>query len=107
MHQTFYIITDIGIFQFLLTLYLYQRVVIVLVGELPDLDTMSEDLKMYVRARSYISTADSWFWRKLRYNNQTKEIWSYFIVYLCQVFPVKENQISRQGKVGGFRRSVH
>ena len=56
---------------------------IVLVGELPDLDTMSEDLKMYVRARSYISTADSWFWRKLRYNNQTKEIFSYLIVYLC------------------------
>ena len=54
---------------------------IVLVGELPDLDTMSEDLKMYVRARSYISITDSWFWRKLRYNNPTKEIFSYFILY--------------------------
>ena len=54
---------------------------IVLVGELPDLDTMSEDLKMYVRARSYISITDSWFWRKLRYNNPTKEIFSYFILH--------------------------
>ena len=53
---------------------------IVLVGELPDLDTMSEDLKMYVRARSYISITDSWFWRKLRYNNPTKKIFLYFIL---------------------------
>merc|ERR1719336_2179928 len=49
-----------------------QRVVIVLAGELPDLDTMSEDLKMYVRARSYISKTDSWFWRKLRYSLSKK-----------------------------------
>ena len=60
--------------------FCYQRVVIVLVGELPDLDTMSEDLKMYVRARSYISITDSWFWRKLRYNNPTKKIFLYFIL---------------------------
>ena len=68
---------------------------IVLVGELPDLDTMSEDLKMYVRARSYISTADSWFWRKLRYNNTTKEIWSYFIVYLLFRYSLSKKTKSR------------
>ena len=68
---------------------------IVLVGELPDLDTMSEDLKMYVRARSYISITDSWFWRKLRYNNPTKEIFSYFILYLLFRYSLSKKTKSR------------
>ena len=47
---------------------LFQRVVIILVGEMPELSTMNEDLKKYIKTKSFIDSSDSWFWRKLRYS---------------------------------------
>ena len=41
---------------------------IILVGEMPELSTMNEDLKKYIKTKSFIDSTDSWFWRKLRYS---------------------------------------
>ena len=34
---------------------------------MPELSTMNEDLKTYIKTKSFIDSSDSWFWRKLRY----------------------------------------
>ena len=39
-----------------------------MVGEMPELSTMNEDLKIYIKTKSFIDSEDSWFWRKLRYS---------------------------------------
>jgi len=45
-----------------------QRVLIVLVGKMPKLQTMNEDLQNYIKAKSYIDSSDIWFWKKFRYH---------------------------------------
>jgi len=44
-----------------------QRVVIVLLGELPEEHKMEEDLKRYISLNTYIQTENPWFWQRLRY----------------------------------------
>ena len=35
---------------------------------MPEMSTMNEDLKKYIKTKSFIDSSDSWFWRKLRYS---------------------------------------
>ena len=44
-----------------------QRVIIVVLGELPKKDDMEEDLQKYVKTKTFIDTNDERFWQKLRY----------------------------------------
>ena len=44
-----------------------QRVIIVVLGELPVKDDMEEDLKKYISLNTYLEAEDPWFWQKLRY----------------------------------------
>ena len=43
-----------------------QRVIIIVKGELPELDCLDDDLRKYVLLNTYIATGDRWFWPKLR-----------------------------------------
>jgi len=45
-----------------------QRVLVILVGKMPKLQTMNEDLQNYVKTKSFIDSSDTWFWKKLRYH---------------------------------------
>ena len=44
-----------------------QRVIIVVLGELPKKDDMEEDLQKYISLNTYLDSEDPWFWQKLRY----------------------------------------
>jgi len=44
-----------------------QRVIIVVLGELPTKDDMEEDLKKYISLNTYLEVGDPWFWQKLRF----------------------------------------
>ena len=44
-----------------------QRVIIVVLGELPTKDDMEDDLKKYISLNTYLEAGDPWFWQKLRY----------------------------------------
>ncbi|CAO1328362.1 unnamed protein product [Diamesa serratosioi] len=44
-----------------------SRVIIVLNGELNDIDDMDEDLELYLKLNTYIKWTDKWFWSKLKY----------------------------------------
>ena len=43
-----------------------QRVIIIVKGELPELDSLDDDLRKYITANTHIDHADPWFWPKLR-----------------------------------------
>ena len=44
-----------------------QRVIIVVLGELPKKDDMEEDLQKYISLNTYLDSEDPWFWQKIRY----------------------------------------
>ena len=44
-----------------------NRVVIILVGELPSRNEMSEDIWNYIHNNTYLASDDKWFWEKLQY----------------------------------------
>jgi len=44
-----------------------QRVIIVVLGELPTKDDMEDDLKKYISLNTYLEAGDPWFWQKLRF----------------------------------------
>ena len=44
----------------------FQRVVIIVRGELPAEEEMEEDLKKYIRMNTYIESENPWFWQRLR-----------------------------------------
>lgn len=44
-----------------------SNLIVVLKGAMPDKDKMWDGLKEYVRANTYLSWDDPWFWQKLRY----------------------------------------
>ena len=43
-----------------------QRVIIIVKGELPALDSLDEDLQKYISLNTHIKHGDRWFWPKLR-----------------------------------------
>ena len=45
---------------------LFQRVIIVVRGELPTKEDMEEDLQKYLNLNTYLDSEDPWFWQKLR-----------------------------------------
>ena len=45
-----------------------QRVIIIVKGELPELDCLDDDLRRYISLNTYIASGDRWFWPKLRYS---------------------------------------
>jgi len=49
-----------------------QRVVIVLVGQMPNIEDMNENLQKYIKTKNYILSEDPWFWKKLRYHLDRK-----------------------------------
>merc|ERR1719319_698778 len=44
-----------------------QRVIIVVLGELPESKDLDEDLQKYLNMNTYLNSEDPWFWQKLRY----------------------------------------
>ena len=44
-----------------------SRVIIVLNGELDNIEDMDEDLELYLKLNTYIKWTDNWFWSKLKY----------------------------------------
>lgn len=44
-----------------------QRIILILHGSLPPVDTLDRDLQRYIRLNTYLSTDDKYFWSKLRY----------------------------------------
>merc|ERR1712242_283112 len=44
-----------------------QRVIIVVLGELPTKEDMEDDLKKYISLNTYLEAGDPWFWQKLRF----------------------------------------
>jgi len=44
-----------------------QRVIIVVMGELPESKDLDEDLQKYLNMNTYLNSEDPWFWQKLRY----------------------------------------
>ena len=49
-----------------------QRVVIVLVGQMPNIEDMNENLQKYIKTKNYILSEDPWIWKKLRYHLDRK-----------------------------------
>ena len=45
-----------------------QRVIIIVKGELPELNCLDDDLRRYISLNTYIASGDRWFWPKLRYS---------------------------------------
>ena len=43
-----------------------QRVIIIVKGELPDMDSLDEDLQKYISLNTHLDTGNPWFWQKLR-----------------------------------------
>lgn len=52
----------------------FQRVVIVLAGDMPSEEKMNKDLRKYIKLKSYIDCQDQWFWRKLRFALSKKQV---------------------------------
>lgn len=36
-------------------------------GDLPNIEDMNENLQKYIKTKNYIVSEDPWFWKKLRY----------------------------------------
>ena len=43
-----------------------QRVIIIVKGELPEMNSLDEDLQKYISLNTHLDTGDPWFWQKLR-----------------------------------------
>ena len=43
-----------------------QRVIIIVKGELPEMDSLDEDLQKYISLNTHLECSDPWFWQKLR-----------------------------------------
>ena len=72
---------------------------IILVGEMPELSTMNEDLKNYIKTKSFIDSEDSWFWRKLRYSLSASKKAS-----KCQTENATVNQETGENSVPYYRQ---
>jgi len=44
-----------------------QRVIIIVHGEMPDMNEIDEDVQKYLKSNTFIKSDDPWFWKKLRY----------------------------------------
>jgi len=44
-----------------------QRVILIVVGQLPTDDNIDANLKKYISLNTYLDSEDPWFWQKLRY----------------------------------------
>ena len=52
-----------------------QRVIIIVKGELPELNCLDDDLRRYISLNTYIASGDRWFWPKLRYSKPFLRCW--------------------------------
>ena len=43
-----------------------QRVIIIVKGELPEMNSLDEDLQKYISLNAHLDSSDPWFWQKLR-----------------------------------------
>ena len=46
-----------------------QRVIIIVKGELPEMDSLDEDLQKYISLNTHLDSSHPWFWQKLRQGN--------------------------------------
>eukprot|EP00092_Neocalanus_flemingeri_P030633 GFUD01033261.1.p1 GENE.GFUD01033261.1~~GFUD01033261.1.p1 ORF type:complete len:1088 (+),score=206.14 GFUD01033261.1:331-3594(+) len=44
-----------------------QRVILIVIGQLPADENLDTDLKKYISLNTYLDSQDPWFWQKLRY----------------------------------------
>lgn len=44
-----------------------SRVIIIINGELDEIDDMDEDLEAYLKLNTYININDRWFWEKIKF----------------------------------------
>jgi len=45
----------------------HRRLIVVVLGDLPDADAMDAELRSYVSLNTYLKWGDPWFWDRLRY----------------------------------------
>ena len=43
-----------------------RRVILIVIGSLPDLDSLDDDLRRYIKTNTYLDSRDPWFRQKLR-----------------------------------------
>ena len=43
-----------------------RRVILIVIGSLPDLDSLDDDLRRYIKTNTYLDSKDPWFRQKLR-----------------------------------------
>ena len=51
----------------------FQRIIIIVRGQLPPNNELEEDLQKYLSLNTYLDSEDPWFWKKLRYALPHKE----------------------------------
>ena len=51
-----------------------QRVIIIVKGELPEMDSLDEDLQKYISLNTHLNTSDPWFWPRLRQGKIVKTV---------------------------------
>jgi hypothetical protein len=70
---------------------------VVIKGELPTKEEMGDGLYEYIKANTYLSWDDPWFWKKLRYALPHKSAQSRFLEHLFGLNRTPTDQLNLLG----------